>query len=88
MKKLVLILAVSLLACSCGNFMPPMVDREYETQDNTSRFVIVENTPSWLVVYDKETLVMYTVSDFGDGRGVFNVLVDADGKPLLYKSKN
>lgn len=87
MKKLFLILAVSLLVCSC-DLTPPLVDREYETKDNTSRFVIVENAASWLVVYDKETLVMYTVSDYGEGRGVFNVLVDADGKPLLWKSKN
>lgn len=65
-----------------------MVDWEYETQDNASRFVIAENASSWIVVYDKETLAMHTVSDFGDGRGVFNVLVDADGKPLLWKSKN
>lgn len=87
MKKLFLILAVSLLVCSC-ELTPPPIDQEYEIQDNTSRFVIVENTASWFVVYDKETLVMYTVSDYGDGRGVFNVLVDADGKPLLWKSKN
>ena len=87
MKKLILILALSLLACSCDS-RPPMVDREYEAQDNTSRFVIVENALSWIVVYDKETLVMYTVSDFGEGRGFFNLLVDADGKPLLWKSKN
>lgn len=87
MKKLFLILAVSLLVCSC-DLTPPMVAREYETKDNTSRFVIVENASSWLVVYDKETLVMYTVSDYGEGRGVFSVLVDADGKPLLWKSKN
>lgn len=65
-----------------------MVAREYETKDNTSRFVIVENVSSWLVVYDKETLVMYTVAYYGGGRGVFGVLVDADGKPLLRKSKN
>ena len=55
-----------------------------------SRFVVVEKNYSWQVVYDKETMVMYAVSDGGSGYnyGNFTLLVDADGKPLLWKGGN
>lgn len=52
------------------------------------RFAVLETTPTWAVVVDVETGVMYTVSDGGRNRGTFTLLVDADGKPLLWKGED
>lgn len=55
---------------------------------NASRFLRVESADAnWTVYADKETGVMYVVSNGLYNKGVFNVLVDADGKPLLWKGE-
>lgn len=46
--------------------------------------VIVEWYGDYQIIYDKYTKVMYSVSDGGYNEGVLTLLVDADGKPLLY----
>ena len=46
----------------------------------TSRFINIEKSFSWSVVYDRETKVMYTVSN----HGIFTLLVDQNGDPILY----
>jgi Fe-S cluster assembly iron-binding protein IscA len=50
----------------------------------TSRMVYVEETGDYCIVYDKYTKVMYAVSDGAYNQGTFTLLVDANGKPLLY----
>ena len=54
--------------------------------DDSSMFVVIETTTDWDIVYHKETKVMYAV---GGGTtkttGVFTVLVNADGTPMLYE---
>ena len=39
---------------------------------------------SYEVVYHKQTKVMYVVSDGVNNKGSFTLLVDANGKPLVY----
>lgn len=56
-------------------------------EDNTSMFVRVETTTCWDVVYHKDTKVMYAVSAGGHSAGIFTLLVDADGKPLIYEGE-
>ena len=46
--------------------------------------MIVEWYGDYQIIYDKYTKVMYSVSDGGYNEGVLTLLVDADGKPLLY----
>ena len=58
---------------------------EIDGNDGTSVFVLLEDTMDWKVVYHRETKVMYAVSDGSYNRGTFTLLVDTDGKPLLYK---
>ena len=58
---------------------------DIEYHRNESRFVVVDRTSNWIVVYDKETLVMYSVSRGGYNNGNFTLLVDSIGKPLLWK---
>lgn len=78
MKKL--IFAIVLLACTgCGT----NVSREQKS--DFSRFVIVEDAGIYLTVYDRRTKVMYAVSRGEYNKGTFTLLVDTDGKPLLWE---
>ena len=49
-----------------------------------SRFETIVKGSGFYVVYDKETKVEYVVSDRNYNSGTFTLLVNADGKPLLY----
>lgn len=48
-------------------------------------FASVENGTSWIVVYHKETKVMYVVSMSSYNCGNFTLLVNADGTPMLWE---
>ena len=81
MKKIIAILLVIFLMClctGCGNTV------EKASTEEPSMFVEIERTGAWVVVYHKETKVMYTVSRGGYNSGNFTLLVNADGTPLLY----
>ena len=56
-----------------------------------SMFVEVESYEHWKVVYHKKTKVMYSVSNSGVGKkggdGVFTLLVNPDGSPMLYEEE-
>lgn len=81
MKKLVILLFAAILFASC-NFSK--VEKQPSPKE-ASMFVIVEKTDSWEIVYHYETKVMYAVSDAMYNRGIFTLLVDREGKPLIYK---
>ena len=74
-------LSVSLVGCNGDR----VTVENNKTTDNTSMFVEVERGESWRVVYHKETKVMYVISLWNYNRGNFTVMVDADGKPLLWE---
>ena len=50
-------------------------------------FVMVSKNFSYVVVYDRETKVMYAISDASYDQGNFTMLVNADGTPKLYKGE-
>ena len=50
-------------------------------------FVMVSKNFSYAVVYDRETKVMYAISDGIYNQGNFTMLVNADGTPKLYKGE-
>lgn len=50
-------------------------------------FVMVSKNFSYAVVYDRETKVMYAISDETYNQGNFTMLVNADGTPKLYKGE-
>lgn len=80
MKRALLIALIVLMLTGCSQ-----TSIEAETDLNTeSRFAVLENTSEWLIVTDRDTGVMYAVSRGAYNRGTFSVLVDADGKPLIY----
>lgn len=81
-KALILVVVISafvmLVLSSCKGTETEVV----KPQSESSMFVIVEITPSWKIVYHRETKVMYTVSRGGSGD--FTLLVNADGTPMVY----
>lgn len=77
---LLLILTVALCGCSATTAAQEIASE--------SRFIVVERTDIWKVVYDKETLVMYAVSYGSYNLGTFTPLYDTDGSPLLWKGVN
>ena len=83
-RKLAYILILSMLSMlllsGCKR-----VESVNDNHKDTSMFVIVEKTETWEIVYHKETKVMYAVSDGSYNYGTFTVLVDADGKPMLWE---
>lgn len=51
-----------------------------------NRFALVSSEPGFKIYYDKKTKVMYLVKTVYKGGGI-TLLVDADGKPLLYEGE-
>ena len=49
------------------------------------RFVTLSYEGYYSIVYDKETMVQYAISNGNFNRGTFVMLVDKDGKPLIYE---
>ena len=87
MKKFIalLIIVVTLLTlCSCDMDAPTRVEKEPDAKGG-SMFVVVEKADYLCVVYHKETKVMYAVSMAMENCGTFTVLVDPEGKPLLWE---
>ncbi len=87
MKKILLIcvLLLALLLCSCG---PQMLTEEEVSKDNTSNlsmFIQVEDGNGYKIVYHRDTKVMYAISDVSSGSGVFTVMLNADGTPMLWE---
>ena len=85
-KLLICIVAVllSCLLCSCKG-MATVEKQNAEAEEQKSMFICVEKTEIWKIVYHKETKVMYAVSCGVQNYGTFTLLVDADGKPLLWE---
>jgi len=77
--SLVVLLLFTFVGCSSN------IDtvEDIKPKESSSMFVLVESDHLWSkynIVYHKETKVMYAVSC----NTVFTVMVDEEGKPLLY----
>lgn len=82
MKKVIATLMVTILLTGCTK-----VENAKQEPVNVSRFMQVENTGTWEVVADRQTGVMYAVSHGMYNIGTFTLLVDAEGKPLIYEGE-
>ena len=51
------------------------------------KFAFVSNEVNFCIYYDKKTKVMYAVSNGSYNSGNVTLLVDAEGKPLLYQGE-
>lgn len=52
---------------------------------SNSRFMKIEGDFEWIIYADRETGVMYAVSNGMYNHGTFTLLVDANGDPLIYE---
>lgn len=57
---------------------------ETDKSDDSSMFTRIERTDLWMIVYHKETKVMYAVSYSHYNYGNFTLLVNPDGSPMIY----
>lgn len=79
------VVACIVILSGCSN---PLVEAEslYNNNDTiASTFFIVETGPYWLVVYHKDTKVMYAVSNYPYNYGTFTLLVNPDGTPMIWE---
>lgn len=83
-KLMVAVLIACMLLTGCGARMVKESDIKNKGTD-VSMFVVLEVSTMYKIVYHRETKVMYAISYGGYSTGVFTVMLDADGKPLLYK---
>lgn len=87
MKKATAILLIMLMLTGCGTSAENTLKSENKEPVNVSRFVTVEDMWSWRVVADRETGVMYAVSMGTYNIGTFTLLVDREGKPLIWEGE-
>lgn len=82
MKRIIAIVLILLMFAGCAK-----VERASKNPVDISRFMMVEQNNIWRIVVDRETKVMYAVSLGNYNNGTFTLLVDADGKPLLWEGE-
>lgn len=83
MKKVIAILIILFMLTICGCEGKATVNSEGLKEE--SMFILVEDANVFVVVYHRDTKVMYTVSRGGYNSGNFCLLVNPDGTPMLWK---
>lgn len=83
MKKITISLIVIISIVGLSYILKDFI--ALDTIANEDRFIIIDRCTHTDIVYDKQTKVEYAISNGPDNRGIFTLLVDQDGKPLLYK---
>jgi len=81
------IMALGLLTVALMGCGKKVNNIEPDKQSDVSMFACIERTSTWMIVCHKETKVMYAVSNYGAGSGVFTLLVDRDGSPMVWEGK-
>jgi hypothetical protein len=82
MKKFLLIILFMFLLTGCGERTESWDSRE----ENMFVYIQKPNLSSpYAVVYQRDTKVMYVVSEGAYNCGTFTMLVNPDGSPMLYE---
>lgn len=83
MRRIIcIIFAVMMLIVGCST---PSTNKDEPEPENLSMFMCVEKNMSWNILVDRKTKVMYAVSAGVYNQGIFTLLVDEEGKPLIYE---
>lgn len=88
MKKIIISLLIMIGIVLTGWLLKDVtISNNYAENE---RFIQIYNQSSmkdnFRIYYDKKTKVMYLISDIYKGGGI-TVLVDKDGKPLIYREE-
>jgi len=86
-KKIINLMFVTMICLFLCTACKSKIEK-INNETSNSMFVVLEETNLWRVVFHKETNVMYAVSYSLDTRGVFTLLVDDAGAPLIWKGWN
>lgn len=86
MKKKLIVLAAALTLAFTGCDYAD-VETVNEEEPVKSMFVEIEKSYSWKVVYQRDTKVMYAVSNGDYDTGTFTLLVNPDGTPMIWEGK-
>lgn len=89
MKKIKLSIAIALLTMvlfGCGERTIQNEAKKAQDSYNTY-FIRISSEYSGDVIYDSRTGVQYWRSSGGYNAGTLTMLVDVDGKPLIYKEE-
>lgn len=88
MKKYVVFILVLILCLvlftGCTITLSPSQNGESNSNTLEDRFFRLERTSRWCIYVDRQTNVMYLYRNGGYLGGI-SVMLDADGKPLLYE---
>lgn len=79
------IIACIMILSGCSNVTIEDENQYNNKETIASMFVVVEKAAYWLVVYNKDTKVMYAVSYSSHNYGNFTLLVNPDGTPMLWE---
>jgi len=78
MKKVILSLILTVMLIVLTGCTDVVAEEE-------KRFIKISDEGAFYICYDKKTKVEYAVSNGYYNYGTITVLVDAEGKPLLYE---
>ena len=84
-----LLAAIMVFFCGCEAVT---IEKANQNENPTSMFIEIERSGKWIIVYHRETMVMYAVgvSPYNTGscnNGNFTLLVNADGSPMIYEEE-
>lgn len=86
MKRFIAGVAACIMILSGCSKVTVEDESQYNNEDTVrSMFVIVEKASCWLIVYNKDTKVMYAVSRGSYNSGNFTLLVNPDGTPMIWE---
>lgn len=82
------ILIVLLASCAVNEVEPVNTVFAADTrEDYNNMFEQIGYGGSYIIVYHKQTKVMYAISDGKFNKGNFTLLVNSDGTPMMYKEE-
>jgi hypothetical protein len=87
MKKIIISLFITILVILIGWLLKDVaIPNVNATNDRFIKIYDQYSKDTFRIYYDKKTKVMYLITEIYKGGGI-TVLVDKDGKPLLYREE-